>query len=251
MQNIINQIQSGDINTNQLLQQLTTYESKAVDDFNESLDRNDAIAKELESAHYTLKKQHEAILKQVDNEEIYKDNQAYYQSVNKAMIDSCKVSDHKLSVEKKEHKAAKEQIKRNKAAATMKDKKIDALTKQLDKLKTNQKSMGELVQIAHIEDEQLLMFPTRQIVNGKRSAVLLYTNGNGCYLTGHLVGEKAAFSTFIKRDSKLADKTKIMIENNSMKPSERIEEIAGKWLYKINVMQNCDIKAEDLTLIKK
>ena len=129
MKNIIELIQSGDITNNKILQLLLEYNNKNVDEFNESLERNDSLAAELESAKFTLNKQHEALLKQDSNEKILKANQLDYERANKQMIGLCKVADHKLAVEKKEHKAAKEQIKRNKAAATLKDKKIAALNK--------------------------------------------------------------------------------------------------------------------------
>ena len=41
-----------------------------------------------------------------------------------------------------------------------------------------------------------------------------------------------------------------MIENNSMNPSEKIQEIASAWLYKVNVIQDCEIKIEDLNRVK-
>lgn len=271
MQNIINLIESGDITNNDLLTKLIEYENEQVNDYNKLIDKNHELQQSVDDIQHTLEMQHEALLLQDENEKILRANEKDFEAANKSLTAGIKAledkamqaiaiakerktaaetAEHQLKVARKEIKAFKEQVKRNKAAMSVRDAKLAKLEKQATEHRKSAKTMGELVQIASIENEQLLMFPTRQIVNGKRQSVLLYTNGSGCYLTAHLVDGQPAFSNFINKDCNLAERTKQMIINNCMDASPRIQEISAQWLYKVNIMQNCDVKLDDMQLIK-
>ena len=75
MQNIIEQLQSGDITNNQLLQQLTTYENKVVDEYNEVIEAIEDRNTKLEEHSMVLEKQDQALRKQQSNEKTLIKNQ--------------------------------------------------------------------------------------------------------------------------------------------------------------------------------
>ena len=101
MQNIINAIQSGDITNNKLLQELTTYNDKVVEEFNEVMDaleeRNGTLAEQT----HVLKKQHEALLKQDSDKEIFKANQESMEKQSVSLLLKNKGLEHQIKVLKK------------------------------------------------------------------------------------------------------------------------------------------------------
>ena len=74
MQNIINDIQSGDITGNKLIELLVKHEDKNVDDYNEIHDTLILRDKALTEQSAILEKQHLALLKQDGDKKIFEAN---------------------------------------------------------------------------------------------------------------------------------------------------------------------------------
>lgn len=257
MQDIINKIQSGDITDNQLLKALTDYENKTVDEYNEIVDaveaQNNVIdqqAAEIKRGAEVLEKQHLALLKTEENKKIFLANE---ESLKKQSIQfqvECKNLKHQISVLKKETKAQKEQTKRNKQALKVRDEKI----KRLEKSKGNKFATDKLQELNCIYSkgkDVLLIYPSLLTadIDGvrKRQVSLLYTNRNGCFVTAFLDKDnKVCFSHFINDDADISERTRSLINKNTMRVSSEAAEFAENWLYRVNVVNGGLVDSLDL-----
>ena len=252
MQKIINAIQSGDITNNKLLQELTVYNDKVVDEFNEVMKALEDRNTSLEDQTHVLKKQHEALVKQdsdkkifVANEESLKKQSVAFQLENKGLK-------HQIAVLKKEAKAQREQVKRNQAANKAKDAKIKRLGKQQG---GDDSKLQPLTTVYSNESEVLLIWPSQLElgVNGKKSkqTVLLFTDREGCYVTCFLdENQEVGFTTPIKNDAVISDQTRKLIQKNCMNMSDECAEFAQAWLYRLNIIQKGVIKPVDMTCFR-
>jgi hypothetical protein len=252
MQNIINAIQSGDITNNKLLQDLTIYNDKVVDEFDEVMDALENRNTSLDEQSHVLKKQHEALLKQDSDKKIFLKNEDDLKKQSIAFQVENKNLKHQLSVMKKEAKASKEQIKRNKAALAVRDSK-------LKKVNSHTKETGiklhELNTIYCKGEDVLLIYPTKLTlgIDGvkQEQIALLYTDRKGCFTTAFLDNnDEVSFSTFISDKADISDQTRKLINKNCMNISDDAAEFAQQFLYRVNRVQNMKLNQFDLTCFK-
>jgi len=153
---------------------------------------------------------------------------------------------------KKEAKASKEQIKRNKSALAQRDAKL----KKLGKLtKESGIKLHELNTVYCKGDDVLLIYPTKLTlgIDGvkQEQIALLYTDRKGCYTTAFLNNDdKVAFTTFISDTADISDQTRKLINKNCMSVSDDAAEFAQQWLYRVNRAQNMKLNAFDIACIK-
>lgn len=255
MQNIIEKIQSGDITNNQLLKSLTTYENKTVDEYNEVIEALEDRNTKLDEQCHVLEKQHQAIQKQQSNEKTLIKNVDDLKKQSVAFQLSNKTNEKTIAVLRKEAKAAKEQQKRNLAAAKIKDSKIKKLESELAKVKATGNQLGALHNIYDKGDDVLLVYPTKLTlgVDGQRKeqACLLYTNRLGAFVTVFLDNDnEVAFSAFVNDRDSVNERTLAQIDKHCMKPSPDAAAFAEQWLIRINIQQKGVIRPVDLTNLK-
>jgi len=242
MQNIINEI----------TEKLAEYESKSVDDYNEIHDtlllRDKALAEQYE----VLEKQHLALLKQDADKKIFLKNEGDLKNQSIAFQVENKNLKHQLAVMKKEAKASKEQIKRNKAALAQRDAKLKKVSKPI---KEGGIKLHELNTIYCKGEDVLLIYPSKLTlgIDGvkQEQIALLYTDRKGCFTTAFLNNDdEVAFSTFIDDKADISEQTKKLINKNCMKISDESAEFAQQWLYRVNRVQNMNLNQFDLTCFK-
>ena len=256
MQNIINKIQSGDITNNQLLQDLTVYNDKVVDEFDEVMDALDDINSKLEEQNYILEKQNEALQVQEKNKAVLLKNEEDLKKQSVLFQQKAANLEHQLKVTRKELKTSKEQIKRNKAGIAQRDAKIKKLeSKSKGKVITDE-TLQPLTTVYSKDEDVLLIWPSQLElgVNGKKSkqTALLFTDRQGCYVTCFLdENNEVGFSTPIRNDAEISDRTKLIIQKNCLQVSNETAEFAQDWLYRVNVIQKGIIKPIDLTCFKE
>ena len=242
MQNIINEI----------TEKLAEYESKSVDDYNDIHDtlllRDKALAEQYE----VLEKQHLALLKQDADKKIFLKNEGDLKNQSIAFQVENKNLKHQLAVMKKEAKASKEQIKRNKAALAQRDAKLKKVSKPT---KESGIKLHELNTIYCKGEDVLLIYPSKLTlgIDGvkQEQIALLYTDRKGCFTTAFLNNDdEVAFSTFIDDKADISEQTKKLINKNCMKISDEAAEFAQQFLYRVNRVQNMNLNQFDLTCFK-
>jgi hypothetical protein len=234
---------------NEIAEKLSAYESKAVDEYNEVIDALEDRNTKLQEQSDVLEKQHQA-LKVIDrdtkklaevNEQLKK------QIVNEKLANSS--LKHMLDVAKKELKSLKSQVKRNKAAMKAKDAKLAKLEKFKGK---TEDEITPLQTIYSTENDILQIYPQQLelgIEGKKRKQVaLLYTDRKGCFITCCLDNDnEVAFSSFINHGADIAERTRALINKNTMQVPNCVAEFAQQWLYRVNVIQKMKIERIDLT----
>lgn len=255
MQNIINKIQSGDISQNFLIDALIQHENKSVDEFNEVMDALDDRNSKLEEQNYILEKQNEALQVQEKNKAVLLKNEDDLKKQSVLFQQKAANLEHQLKVARKELKASKEQIKRNKKSMTAKDARIKRLERQGKGKVITDETLQPLTTVYSKDEDVLLIWPSQLElgVNGKKSkqTALLFTDRQGCYVTCFLdENNEVGFSTPIRNDAEISDRTKLIIQKNCIQVSNETAEFAQDWLYRVNVIQNGVIKPIDLTCFK-
>ena len=253
MQNIIDKIQTGDISNNQLLQQLTTYNDKTVDEFNEVVDKVEELSDSLESQNNILVKQHAALLKQDNDKKIFQANEESLKKQSVAYQLENQTLKRQIVIMKKDTKAIKEQVTRLKASSKLRDSKI----KKLEKAKASKKDtkMDALDTIYCKNQDVLVVYPAKLLLgfedSKQQQVVLLYTDRKGCFVTCFLNSDnEAAFSSFIDEDAGISDQTRKLINKNTLQVPDDVAEFAQQWLYRINVIQKMEINAIDLVCVR-
>lgn len=248
MQNTINEIAAI----------LSAHESKSVDEYNSICDVVEARDSTIEKLEQSLAeqsnilvKQHDALLVQDKNKSTLLLNQDSLKHQLVSLQLSNKTLEHQIKVLKKEAKAAKEQITRNKAALKVRDSKIS----KLEKKKPNTDGIQPLVTIYSKGSDVLLIYPSKLTlgVNGvkQEQTVLLYTNRCGAFVTAFLDNDnEVAFSSFINKESEIADRTKALINKNTMQVSDEAAKFAQDWLIRVNLVQKQVINPVDMACFK-
>jgi len=252
MENILKAIQSGDMTDNKLLELLVKHEDKNVDDYNEIHDTLILRDKALTEQSAILKKQHEALLKQDGDKKIFQANEQSLKTQSIAFQVENENLKHQLSVMKKEAKASKEQIKRNKAAIAQRDAKLKKASKPT---KETGIKLHELNTIYCKGEDVLLIYPTKLTLGiddvKQEQIALLYTNRKGCFTTAFLDNnDEVAFSTFIDDKAEISEQTRKLINKNCMQISDDAAEFAQQFLYRVNRVQNMKLNQFDLTCFK-
>ena len=256
MQNIINKIQSGDISQNFLIDALIQHENKTVDEFNEVMDALDDRNNKIEEQNHILKTQHEALLKQDKDKKIFIANQDDLKKQSVLFQQKAANLEHQLKVARKELKTSKEQIKRNKKSMLAKDAKIKKLEGKSKSKAITDETLQPLTTVYSKGEDILLIWPNQLElgVNGNKTqqTVLLFTDRQGCYVTCFLdENNEVGFSTPIRNDAEISDRTKLIIQKNCLQVSNETAEFAQDWLYRVNVIQKGVIKPIDLTCFKE
>ena len=246
MQNIINNLD--DWNKKTLIAELVAFNDKTVDEYNEAceiVENNQAYIAEIESKNTdcmaALAKQHEALIMLKKNKDTLLNRTTIAQN-------KCDSLEHQLSVLRKESKAQREQIKRNKAAIKQRDAKLS----KLEKFKGKKEDTVKPMKTVYLRDTHVLqVYPSR--IEGKfgDQVVLLYSPMNGCYVTCYLdENNELSHSSFINDDSKASERTIALINNNTMQIPDDVKEFAAVWLYRVNVKQKRTLMTSDLQLTK-
>ncbi len=250
MQNIINKIQSGEITNSQLLTELVNYDNKSSDEYNEIVGILESRDKSIAELEHVASKQHEAMLTQRSNEEIYKKNQIDLKKQSIAYQQKNQQLEHQLSVVKKEQKKQREQIKRNKSAMAQRDARIKKLEKQ-SKQDARGAKLHPLTTIYSKGESVLQVYPQplELGIDGKQSKqiALLYTNRKGCFVTAFLDNNhEVAFSSFVNQDAEIADRTRALIQKNTMQVPNEVAEFCQTWLYRVNIINKMSLNEMDM-----
>ena len=251
MQNIIEKIQDGDITNNKLLQELTTYENKVVDEYNAVIDAIEERNTQLEEHSHVLEKQDQAIRKQQENEKTLLKNQEDLKKQSIAFQLSDKTKEKQIIVLRKEAKAAKEQQKRNLAAAKAKDARIKKLEAELAKTKKADNQISPLNTIYSKGQDVLLIYPSKLTIgvdgSKKEHTCLLYTDRLGSFVTVFLDNEnEVAFSSYVKDRDSVNSRTLALIDKHCMAVSEEAAKFAEEWLYRVNILNKGVINPIDM-----
>jgi hypothetical protein len=247
MENILKAIQSGDITDDKLLELLVKNENKNVDDYNEIHDTLLLRDKALNEQSSILEKQHLALLKQDADKKIFIENEGSLKAQSIGFQVENKNLKHQLAVMKKEAKASKEQIKRNKAAIAQRDAKLKKASKPA---KESGIKLHELNTVYCKGEDVLLIYPSKLTIGvdgvKQEQIALLYTNRKGCFITAFLNNDdEVAFSTFIDDKADISEQTKKLINKNCMNISDDAAEFAQQFLYRVNRVQNMKLNAFD------
>ena len=141
----------------------------------------------------------------------------------------------------------------NKAKETNKTKqtKIDRLIKTKNVSPEGDVRLGRLPVVYQVGRDSLSVFPERRTITvdgvSENQIFLLYTNGNGCYLSATLMGGgEVAFSSFTDPDNLPAERTQKTINKYTMSVPELVKQYAREWLYRVNVTQRKKLTNKDL-----
>lgn len=269
MQEIINEVIAGTLNTNQLLTKLHTFGDDSAKEFNALFDESamqksiitdlEALRVEHEKAltetGQVLKAQHEAVELQAANEKaLIKNNEmlkkiAMTERNNYTVLKEASLAkDLAISTTKKELKEAKKKEKDAKALNIIKQKKIDRLMK--NKPSKELPIEGMIHTVYAVNDEIFQLYPPTLTcgLGGKvqdKMVVLLFTNRNGCFITASYFDDDIIFSSWLNPDNTLAEKTLKTIENNTTLPSDEAKDFALSWLRRVNVTQKGKLTKRD------
>lgn len=233
--------------------QLVEHENKSVEEFNAVFDENETLRKSLSDAEHVLMVQNEAITKQAKSEsnlklslDDLKKQSVAFQLENKTLM-------HQIIAMRKEARAQREQVKRNKAANTTLKARVERLQKTKAADGTN--TISNLTCIYSVGDDALFVFPNPLTigVDGTvdKQVILLYTNHSGCFVSVFLdSNDEVGASTFINKDSDIADRTKELIKKNTMQISDTAAEYAEQWLIRVNRHQRGRVNDIDLVCMK-
>ena len=246
------------IEFNAAVQAIIDNNNNQVDEFNELLDKYEAMSVDydllktkLVETDKVMECQHQAIKKN------FEDNVALKRS-GEALK---KTTDHQLQQMSKELKELKAANKKLKAASSEKQKKIDRLSKTkqkndplaVDKNGFINHELGHLYTIYQSDDEVLQIYPHELTLSHKdgyssKQIPLIYSDKSGSYISA-VLGEdnEVEWSSVAKFEDDTPERTQKLVKKFLMlKPSERVQEIAKNWLYKVNVMQSRKIKLVDV-----
>lgn len=183
-------------------------------------------------------------------------------------------AERELDVEKKDHKKAKDQVKRNrdssdkfKTRCAHLEKGHQALRADIGKLELDKKMLAESLTVSANElarfkmatvwaenGEALFLLPNQLTINieGKKAPrkayTLIYTDSRGIWRQAAIGNDnKVSFSKFSYDDH--SSKRSVDIANKVLRhPSPSAAQIAQRWLYKVNVTQHGSIALEDLDI---
>ena len=99
--------------------------------------------------------------------------------------------------------------------------------------------------------ETFYIFPQRHIMSNGTSTVeqtvLLYTDMRGVFLTTCLSDDnEAVFSSPLKPECNLSDRTVETYRKHSICPSDEAREFASQWLYRVNIEQKMKVERADM-----
>lgn len=142
-----------------------------------------------------------------------------------------------------------------KAANVKKQIAHDALVARKTSVSSDENKLGRLTTVYHMGNDMLQIYPQRRNVNmqGKASEqiFLMYSNGNGCYLSGFLGADnQAVFSSFINDGHTFTDLQLSKVRDNTMSVPVSVRMFATKWLYRVNRVAKAKLKPTDLVCFK-
>lgn len=200
-------------------------------DYNDLLKKNDSLAESLKATLYT----------------------------NKALENQKETTARMLKVANKDLKQIKVNLVNQKKNNDTLSKKVTRLTKENKELATSGNSNGGVIPplncVYSVDNEMLLIFPQRHVMHNGDSmieqTVLLYTDLRGVYLTACLDDSyEAVFSSPLKPDCGLSERTVETYRKNSIRPSDEARQFASAWLYRVNVEQNMKVERVDMITFK-
>ncbi len=267
----------------ELLATLTKRYNKDTEEFNalvvdnerleDALSGKDKLLEELglkiTSQQETLDKQHQAI-KILDASELkMRKAMEEYKASTVSLGSKVKQLEHSLAVSQKEAKEWREKAKRNQKANAEKQKQLDRLKKlnsgtvseqgvKFDRKTgyvTNLDMVGMWCLHQGANGETLHVSPYVMKVSGefaaqKNQIPVLYTNGNGTYITGIIMDDgEIGWSHSLTFPDGTAERTQKLALKYEARPSKAIGEVAKQWLFKVNIEQKANLKVEDLQKI--
>lgn len=250
--------------------------NKTVDELNSALDELDVAnveIKKLINAVVKLKEESDPMrgqLKQAedladkhislikDYNDLLKKNNSLADSLRSTLVLNTSLEAQKtttskmLKVANKDLKQVKSNLANQKKNNTTLSKRCERLTKENKELATNSVvDMPPFCCVYHVGDEQLYIFPQRHIMSNGDSiveqTVLLYTDLMGVFLTTCLDdNNEAVFSSPLKPECTLSERTIETYSKNSISPSVEAREFATQWLYRVNIEQKTRVERADM-----
>ena len=257
MQEIIDGIQSGDLNNNQILQLLVKYEEKSVTEFNEACD---AVEK-AEQDKTDLSEELTMAMKVIKDQASAMDSARpkFNKLAGQLKVSQNSISAQELTIKtlRKENKNLREQVKRVKASGASDKKKVERMEKMLrvknkEAVRKTPIALGQLRTVYNFDNEVLQVYPSYVSCSIGDDDILtdiitlLYTQHNGCFVMVSLHRGEAVFSTFLNPDNTLSDRYIKSFRNNSMSPSKAVRDHATEWLLRVNIHQKTQVKENDL-----
>ena len=208
---------------------LTENHASLLSDYNSLLKKNESLAESLKATIYT----------------------------NKSLEAQKSTTAKLLKVANKDLKQVKSNLANQKKNNDTLSKRCTRLTKENKELSTKRDYQSEVGQIPQfpcvykVGYEALYIFPQRHIMNNGDSVVeqtvLLYTDMRGVYLTTCLSDDfEAVFSSPLKPECKLSDRTVETYRKNSISPSDEVRAYASQWLYRVNIEQKMKVERADM-----